>query len=184
MNKLQKLSKKGIKDISKILPRRFKRSKIGFAQEDRYGINLFDPNKEYVTSIPKEGINLKKLTEDVVAVQGISTRGRPPYRVYCIKKNIMRWTISPKDETTWTYLPISDLMGMRQWLLDVDAAEDIGNIIDKLQKEGRADVRIPANREPYMKDIFKRGKTANPYKKIVSENTEYIEESFKSKWIL
>jgi hypothetical protein len=129
-------------------------------------IDLFNDDEEYLTSITpsKLKMSFKQITEQNEA--GI---GRPKMKSYRIKRNRVKFTISPEDEPHWYFLPFVAAGEMKRFLQDADVRGNITDIISKIIRGETVTVIIPENREPYLKKIFKQGVEANPYKQKSSK---------------
>jgi hypothetical protein len=164
-----------LRSILSSLPKKFAKENIKYVEKDRNLLNLYDRNKEFITSIDPSSLKEDVFQTDLVKV------GRPSCKTYFLRRCAKRISMCPIGSSYWYYLPYETQEDVAKFLSDVDARGESKGIVSDLFTNGSVLVRIPSNREPYLKDIFKKGETANPYKKL-KEAVEYSTNKFKLLW--
>ena len=99
-----------------------------------------------------------------------SILGRPKHQLFDIKKNRTRWTIRPSGGLYWRYLPFRGTGNLRQFMLDMDTMWNPVEDMSRLIRGEIIIIKVPINREPHFKAIYKKGAEANPYKKCHMES--------------
>lgn len=163
---MNNIRKKYILPIKKVLGHRFFGVNIKYAKENEWdkGIDLYNSDKEYVSTLePKK---LKVNYEDLIEQNEFGI-GRPKLKSYKLKKNRVKYTISPEGETYWYFLPYLSSGEMRGFLKDIDVKGDITDILSRIIRGEIVNILVPENREPHIKNILKYGCDANPYRKQV-----------------
>jgi hypothetical protein len=124
-------------------------------------LDIYSPEGDYVDTIPKENmsISLTDLTE-----QNEDGIGRPKILQYKIKRNRLKFTISNVAEGVWYFLPMITIAEMKEFLRNIDCKCSLTDVISQLLRGGVAYVTIPENREPYLKEVLRKGEEGNPYK--------------------
>ena len=108
--------------------------------------------------------------------------GRPKHLFYDIKKNKTRWTIRPTRGDNWKFLPFRGTVSLKTFLLDVDATWNPREDLSKLIRGEIITVKIPENRAPHFRPIYRKGAEANPYKPYRQDIRKYVVEAAGDRW--
>jgi len=73
---------------------------------------------------------------------------------------------------------------MRDFLLNIEALDDQTETVSKLIRGEPVSIRVPENRIPYIKDVYSKGSTANPYIKESRDDLGYLVEKYQHSWRL
>jgi hypothetical protein len=160
------IRKNYILPIKRAIGNKFFGINIKYAKENEKdkGVDLYNSDEEYITTLDPRRL---KVGYDALVEQNEFGIGRPKLKSYRLKKNRVKYTISPEGENHWYFLPYLSSGEMRGFLKDIDVKGDVTEILSRIIRGDIVNILVPENREPHIKNILRYGIEANPYRKQV-----------------
>jgi hypothetical protein len=168
--KLNSLTKSAINAVKRQLSSKFKKAKVAKGDISHGFLNLYDKAGSFITSVAQPAGKLFESVEpidnrlDNVRTKDNYFRGRPEMRDYTISKSVNnKLTINPSGVIGWYSVPYTGPGDLQRFLKNADITGNAMDLSSELMRKGKIVVRIPSNRDKYLKDIYSKGISSNPY---------------------